>query len=93
MVTFAGNPVLSAPNGRRLAAALGRLEFMVSIDIYVNETTRHADVILPPCWNLAEDHIDLLFSADRRAQHRALVAAGGRTRRGRARRLGDPARP
>ncbi len=63
MVTFAGNPVLSVPNGRRLASALASLEFMVSVDIYVNETTRHADVILPPCWNLAEDHIDLLFSA------------------------------
>ena len=63
MVTLAGNPVLSAPNGKRIAAALDRLDFMVSIDIYVNETTRHADVILPPCWNLAEDHIDLLFNA------------------------------
>jgi anaerobic selenocysteine-containing dehydrogenase len=63
MVTLAGNPVLSAPNGRRIAAALDTLEFMVSIDIYVNETTRHADVILPPCWNLSEDHIDLLFAA------------------------------
>jgi anaerobic selenocysteine-containing dehydrogenase len=63
MVTFAGNPVLSAPNGRRIGAALDSLEFMVSIDIYINETTRHADVILPPCWNLAEDHIDLLFNA------------------------------
>jgi len=63
MVTLAGNPVLSAPNGKRLAAAFDRLDFMVSIDIYINETTRHADVILPPCWNLAEDHIDLLFAA------------------------------
>ena len=63
MVTFAGNPVLSAPNGRRIAAAFEKLDFMVSIDIYINETTRHADVILPPCWNLAEDHIDILFSA------------------------------
>jgi anaerobic selenocysteine-containing dehydrogenase len=63
MVTLAGNPVLSVPNGKRIAAALDRLEFMVSIDIYVNETTRHADVILPPCWNLAEDHIDLLFAS------------------------------
>jgi anaerobic selenocysteine-containing dehydrogenase len=62
MVTLAGNPVLSVPNGKRIARALGGLEFMVSIDIYVNETTRHADVILPPCWNLAEDHIDLLFA-------------------------------
>jgi len=63
MVTFAGNPVLSAPNGRRISAAFEKIEFMVSIDIYINETTRHADVILPPCWNLAEDHIDLLFSS------------------------------
>ena len=63
MVTFAGNPVLSVPNGRRIAAAFDTLDFMVSIDIYINETTRHADVILPPCWNLAEDHIDLLFSS------------------------------
>jgi anaerobic selenocysteine-containing dehydrogenase len=51
------------PNGKRIAAAFDRLEFMVSIDIYINETTRHADVILPPCWNLAEDQIDLLFSS------------------------------
>jgi anaerobic selenocysteine-containing dehydrogenase len=63
MVTLAGNPVLSVPNGRRLDAALATLDFMVSIDIYVNETTRHADVILPPCWSLAEDHIDLVFPA------------------------------
>jgi hypothetical protein len=63
MVTLAGNPVLSVPNGKRLATAFQQLEFMVSIDIYINETTRHADVILPPCWNLSEDHIDLLFNA------------------------------
>ncbi|MEE8310894.1 MAG: molybdopterin-dependent oxidoreductase, partial [Candidatus Binatia bacterium] len=63
LVTFAGNPVLSIPNGRRLDRALEGLEFMVSIDIYLNETTRHADLILPPCWSLAEDHVDLLFTA------------------------------
>jgi len=63
MVTLAGNPVLSAPNGKRIAAAFDKLDFMVSIDIYINETTRHADVILPPCSNLAEDHIDLLFAS------------------------------
>ena len=61
MLTFAGNPVLSVPNGRRLDRALGDLEFMVSIDLYVNETTRHADVILPPAWTLTEEHYDLLF--------------------------------
>ncbi len=56
MVTVAGNPVLSTPNGRRLDAAMDRLEFMVAVDLYINETTRHADVILPPCWSLADDH-------------------------------------
>lgn len=63
LLTFAGNPALSLPNGRRVTAALERLEFMVSIDIYVNETTRHADVILPPAWSLAEDHIDAVIPA------------------------------
>jgi anaerobic selenocysteine-containing dehydrogenase len=63
VLTFAGNPVLSVPNGRRLSRALETLDFMVSIDLYVNETTRHADVILPPAWSLAEDHLDLIFSA------------------------------
>ena len=61
LVTFAGNPVLSIPNGKRLEAALGGLDFQVAIDLYVNETTRHADLILPPAWALAEEHIDLLF--------------------------------
>ncbi len=63
MVTFAGNPVLSTPNGRRLSAAFERLEFMVAVDLYVNETTRHADVILPPAWSLCEDHVDLIATA------------------------------
>ena len=61
-LTFAGNPVLSTPNGRRLDRALAGLDFMVSIDLYVNETTRHADVILPPAWGLAEEHVDLMFA-------------------------------
>lgn len=62
LVTFAGNPVLSVPNGRRLGRALEQLEFKVAIDIYRNETTRHADVILPPSWALAEEHFDLLMA-------------------------------
>jgi anaerobic selenocysteine-containing dehydrogenase len=61
LVTFAGNPVLSTPNGRRLTAALERLEFIVSIDLYINETTRHADIILPPASGLTEEHVDTLF--------------------------------
>ena len=63
LLTFAGNPALSVPNGRHLTEALAKLEFMVSIDLYVNETTRHADVILPPAWALAEDHVDVIFPA------------------------------
>lgn len=63
LVTYAGNPVLSTPNGRRLAAALEQLEFMVAIDLYVNETTRHADVILPPAGGLCDDHVDVIVSS------------------------------
>jgi anaerobic selenocysteine-containing dehydrogenase len=59
LIVYAGNPVLSVPNSRRLASALGQLEFMVAIDLYVNETTRHADVILPPSWTMTEDHVDV----------------------------------
>ncbi|WP_280387179.1 molybdopterin-dependent oxidoreductase [Nocardia wallacei] len=58
LVTVAGNPVLSAPSGVRLGAALAELEFMVSVDRYLNETTRHADVILPPPRTLQSSHYD-----------------------------------
>lgn len=63
MVTVAGNPVLSTPNTRRMDGAFSSLEFMVSIDLYVNETTRHADLILPPCWVLADDATEALASS------------------------------
>ena len=59
MVTIAGNPVVSTPNAARLDAGLAELEFMVSVDIYVNETTRHADVILPVPSPLQRPHYDL----------------------------------
>jgi len=59
LVTVAGNPVLSIPGGERLDAALAGLDFMVSFDIYVNETTRHADVVLPSASPLAKPHYDL----------------------------------
>ena len=61
MLTIAGNPVLSTPDGRRLGEALAGLDFMAAIDIYVNETTRHADVILPPTTALERDHYDIVF--------------------------------
>jgi anaerobic selenocysteine-containing dehydrogenase len=61
LVTLAGNPVLSSPAGHRLSAALAKLDFMVSIDFYLNETTRHANVILPPVDPLERNHYDLAF--------------------------------
>jgi anaerobic selenocysteine-containing dehydrogenase len=62
LVTIATNPVLSAPNGGRLSEALERLDFMVSLDIYLNETTRHADVILPGPSPLEDTHYDMAFA-------------------------------
>lgn len=61
LLTVAGNPVLSTPDGSRLDEALRGLDFMAAVDIYVNETTRHADVILPPTTSLERDHYDLVF--------------------------------
>jgi anaerobic selenocysteine-containing dehydrogenase len=62
LVTFAGNPVLSTPNGGRLDAALEQLEFMVAIDLYRNETSRHAHLILPPTSPLEHSHYDVALS-------------------------------
>jgi anaerobic selenocysteine-containing dehydrogenase len=59
LVTIAGNPVLSTPNGARLARALAALDFMVSLDVYLNETTRHAHVILPGLSPLEASHYDV----------------------------------
>ncbi len=61
LITIAGNPVLSTPNGRRVSAALSSLDFMVAVDPYLNETTRHADVILPPPPLLSRHHYDFAF--------------------------------
>ncbi len=63
LITIAGNPVLSTPNGDRLAAALGTLDLMISTDIYRNETSRHADVILPALSALEHSHFDVVFTA------------------------------
>ena len=63
LITVAGNPAVSAPDSERLEGALDHLEFMVSVDCYRNETTGHADVILPPPSTLARGHYDLAFYA------------------------------
>jgi anaerobic selenocysteine-containing dehydrogenase len=62
-ITVAGNPVLSVPNGERLARAFPSLDCMVAIDYYLNETTRHAHLILPPVHALERAHFDLIFNA------------------------------
>jgi anaerobic selenocysteine-containing dehydrogenase len=59
LVTLAGNPLVSTPNAERLARAVQGLDLVISIDIYVNETTRHADVILPAPEPLEKAHYDL----------------------------------
>ncbi len=61
LVSIAGNPVLSTPNGPKLESALAGLDFMVAIDPYINETTRHANIILPPTTPLERDHYDVVF--------------------------------
>lgn len=61
MITLAGNPVLSTPNGTRLERALPQLDSLIAIDFYLNETTRHAHLILPPTFALERDHYDVVF--------------------------------
>jgi anaerobic selenocysteine-containing dehydrogenase len=59
MVVVGGNPILSTPNGERLAKAFADLEFVLSVDIYLNETSKFADVILPAPSSLQRSHYDL----------------------------------
>ena len=61
MFIYAGNPVLSTPGGARLDEAMEQLEWCVAVDMYVTETTRHADVILPPVAQLERSDVDLVF--------------------------------
>ena len=60
LLVMAGNPVLSLPNGGRLDRAIAGLDFVVSIDIYVNETSRHADLILPTTFGFEHDQYSIL---------------------------------
>ncbi len=63
LITVAGNPALSTPNGAQLDRAMASLDFMVAVDLYLNETTRHAHIILPPVSPLERDHYGLIFHA------------------------------
>ncbi|HJQ95479.1 MAG TPA: molybdopterin-dependent oxidoreductase [Acidimicrobiia bacterium] len=62
LLTLAGNPALTTPNSAALEEALNALDFMVSVDVYLNETSRHADVVLPPPSALERSHYDLAFT-------------------------------
>ena len=93
LVTVAGNPVLSTPNGVRLERALAGLEFMVSIDPYLNETSRHAHLVLPPVVAAGARSLRRRLPPARRAQHGAVLARPLRGAAGRTRRLADPPRP
>ncbi|MFD5620107.1 molybdopterin-dependent oxidoreductase [Streptomyces yangpuensis] len=63
LIAIAANPVLSAPDGDRLDRALAGLDFMVSVDPYLNETSRHAHVVLPPPPPAQSAHFDFAFNA------------------------------
>ncbi len=63
LISIAANPVLSAPDGDRLDGALASLDFMVSIDPYLNETSLHADVVLPPPPPSQSSHFDFAFNS------------------------------
>ncbi len=61
-ISVAGNPVLTAPNGRMMDEALESLDFMVSIDFFLNETSRHADIILPPTGPFEHEQYDIVYN-------------------------------
>ena len=62
MVLVAGNPVLSTPNGEQLDRAFKKLDLLVAVDFYINESSRHADFILPPVSPLEREHYDVIFN-------------------------------
>ncbi|WP_374568252.1 molybdopterin-dependent oxidoreductase [Ideonella sp.] len=75
LITVASNPVLSSPGGARLEKALDSLDFMLSLDIYLNETTRHADVVLPGLSPLEDTHYDVSFPQFSHRNHARYSAA------------------
>lgn len=62
LIVNAGNPVVSTPQSGQLEKALTSLEFMVSLDMYINETNKHANLILPVAAPLERPHYDLVFN-------------------------------
>ena len=93
LLTIAGNPVLSTPNAGRLDAALGTLDFMVSVDLYLNETTRHADVVLPAPLAAGALALRPRLHGPLDPRRGELLARGGGAAAGRARRVADAPAP
>ena len=93
LLTVAGNPALSAPGAERLDRALASLDFMVSVDFYLNETTRHADLILPPPAPPGARHLRHRPVPAGHPQRGQVLAARPRPAAGPTRRVGDPAHP
>ena len=89
MLTVAGNPALSTPDGKRLGDAFDGLDFMAAVDIYLNETTRHADVILPAHHGARARPVRPRLPRARRAEHRPVHPGRVREARGRDGGLGD----
>jgi anaerobic selenocysteine-containing dehydrogenase len=63
LITVAGNPVLSSPSGHKLAEAFQELDYMVCVDIYLNETTKYANIILPATTGVENAHYDIFFNS------------------------------
>jgi anaerobic selenocysteine-containing dehydrogenase len=63
LITVAGNPVLSVPNGKRIHAAMASLDFVVAFDFYINETTSQADIIIPSTTQLEHSNYDFMFTS------------------------------
>ncbi len=61
LLTIAGNPARSAPNSALMEEALGALDFMVAVDMYINETTKYANIILPPAVGLETMHYSFVL--------------------------------
>lgn len=84
MITVAGNPCLSTPNQGALDSAFASLEFYAAVDFYINETTQHADIILPPTWSLEHDGYEVLFhgfAVHNTARYSPVVVATGADRK------------
>jgi len=52
MIVSGGNPAASWPDSAKLAEAFGKLEMMVVMDLFMTDTAKMADIVLPACSSL-----------------------------------------